>query len=556
MQQVILKPQTGKLKLWCYKLMPYLAIIFVMFFVTQSSPLYQHAYNDIDMSTSLAVAKAIHHGQVYMKDIFEQRGMYFYWLHLPGMALFHDNIYLAKLWVWLCEVTSFSLVYTIFNKIKKQPLINVILVIYLMSCFSYGEAAEPEVFILPIVAYTAYLGININKFNLKQDFILGVLFGIIIEIKYGSIGTIAGFYFAIGMYLLFKKQFKNFFKTAGIAVLGVLTAQVPLLINLIMQNNVVTYLHNYFLSNSSGLKDIANIRVNFLAHLAALTFFVAVVIWPLCKTLLKQKFLSKFVFFTQLLFGIGFALLISHYIDTYDLPLDLLLLAYSTVSFKEAFKFKNAPKFFKYLISGLAIVVFGATLFGRFRSVQNHLEGDRTTAPIVTASKLIARDKPNRTLLTLGDLSSNLYDYNSNYPNIFYFEQVSIPYSTYKKQYLDQIKYLKQKRPDWVMTNASLNDNQHPDKDIFNHLYTYRPDLYPKRYVQKAFKSDGKIYYRALRVPKVLLKNYVCVFDKIDYTRPSLYGYYSMQLWTRPSTAKRMHLKVYNEPHVDFKDII
>ena len=45
------------------------AIIFVMLFMTWCSPLIHYSYDATDMNVSMAIGKAMAHGQVYFKDI-------------------------------------------------------------------------------------------------------------------------------------------------------------------------------------------------------------------------------------------------------------------------------------------------------------------------------------------------------------------------------------------------------------------------------------------------------------------------------------------------------
>ena len=96
--------------------LPCSLLVLALLFMSWASPIYQHAYIAQDMNASFAISKAIAHGEVYFKDIFEQRGLYFYLLQLSAGYL---PYYQAKVVVWVLEVINFLLLYVVIFKMAK-----------------------------------------------------------------------------------------------------------------------------------------------------------------------------------------------------------------------------------------------------------------------------------------------------------------------------------------------------------------------------------------------------------------------------------------------------
>ena len=58
--------------------LPYLALILITLLLYTCSPIYINERGNVDIDTSFAVSNAMRHGYVLGRDIFEQRGLYFY----------------------------------------------------------------------------------------------------------------------------------------------------------------------------------------------------------------------------------------------------------------------------------------------------------------------------------------------------------------------------------------------------------------------------------------------------------------------------------------------
>lgn len=523
-----------------------------MLIFARTSPLYQHTYTEIDMNTSIGVAKALNHGQIFMRDIFEQRGLYFYWLYQLPMKITHDNYNLTRNFIGLIETFNFSLVYYIFNKIKPNKLINLLMLTLIITGNSFsatGVAGEPETLTLFIVAYVIYLTYNYQKFSQKQNLILGILFGVLIEVKYGAIMPVVAFYLIVGFKLLWQKRFKMFIKTASIALLGVLVAQVPLVIYELIKHNLANYIHYYFFFNSSNLIDQSRFSGLIIANLLIIVPLIALTILPITFSFRNYKInnviINLFIEFILSLIGIS---LIAHLVNCYSLPLTLYLWAMALPSFEQAYFSKSVPLVARIVLDTLFSMFVVLNIAISALNKYNTINESHYKQPLTPISKMI--NQQNGSVIMLDNLADNLWQENKSYPDLFHFERVNILYRNNQTQYLTQIKYLKTKKPDWVATRFIVKANKKP-LNAEEHLFLHRPDLYIKQHLYKNFTYQKHNYYVYSTLPKALVKNYVCVYAQTENYKAyhqAREDYHFYMLWTRSSIAKKHHLKVIPKP--------
>lgn len=489
-----------------YKLTPFICIILMALIFEPTSPFYHYGDGKYDMQISFAVVKALMHGEIYLKDIFEQRGLYFYWLSWPGMLT--NNIYFAQIWLWLIEIANFCGIYLLFQHLKKQPQINTLMTCLLMLFLYTMQAGEPEDLCLFVFAYTAYLVITIKKLSWQQNLLLGLLFGFIIEIKYGMIGIICGFYFGYGMYLLYKKQFKMFLQTVLVAVSGVLIAQIPLVIYELHINNLNNYLIEYFISNSSNLGNtLVNLSI-IIAYLPVLLMTTLVLLLPLKIAFTKLPKLNQWLFGSSMLFSLIFASLIGHYIQNYAWPIIILLfmlaMPYIKTDLHVTDKLNKLFVICSFVVTG-TLLLFNLKTQYRFFTIP---------APISYQMSQIIDENPGKAM-TLHALGDSIYLNNSEYPKLKHFETVNIDYDQNPTQYDAQKYYLETKKAKWVSMTINAN--------YFKSNYVPSPSQYESANLQlylKPKKLNLKIakirYFIYIPMYKPLLNNYNLVWLKGD----------------------------------------
>lgn len=533
MQKIFNHPKFVKVKPY----LPYLMIVLAFLVFSRASPFFTNGYRETDLNTMLSTMRSLLHGKVYYRDFFEQRGLYYLWIGLPGMAT--GSFYLGRVWLWLLEVISWLLTLHIFNKIKYHPWLNTSLLIFMLMLFGWQNSGEPEELVLFIFAYAVYLGLQ-KTITFKQNLLLGIALGIIIEMKYGMIGPVAGFYFGYGLCLLFSKQFKAFFKTTGVALGGVLIAQIPLIIYELAVNNLENYVKNYFFSNSGNLGHQTIITIISFArlNLGNAMMFMAVIslmIYAGWRTLNKQQ---KFIEISIFLFALIGASVIGHYYYHYPLDYTPVLVAMATIGVSQI-KWHKLPKPCDILITGTTLGLVGFTIGDAVTTSMHAFKIEQENLACKEESQIVARN-PTK-VLTFFNLANYIYTQNNGYPDLYFFERANITPKALPKMYSESIRYIREKKANWVAVSASLLPKQQSYNNMQSNVQAFPNEKFS--YTLYMVKSYGATRYAYLNVPNSLIKNYKLVFMKPNFDAASYREENNvMQLWARPSYLKKYHL--------------
>lgn len=451
--------------------LPCSLLVLALLFMSWASPIYQHAYIAQDMNASFAISKAIAHGEVYFKDIFEQRGLYFYLLQLSAGYL---PYYQAKVVVWVLEVINFLLLYVVIFKMAKlrqkpnkiQTIWITVLLLNLIFNSAFFNSASPEEWCLVPIAYSFYMFyvfVKNKKFTLKQSLFLGLAMGYVINIKYSNAMSIAGLFFGYGLYLLFNNKFKYFFETVLAAVDGVFLGFVPAFIYFAATHALPEYFKYYFFANASSI-SLKQIPSEILVYSLSLAIIILITILPIYLTLHQLNKASKLVLLSQAIFVLLGVSLIGRLAFNYVQPIIIMLIALAAPSGYLAYQvIKKMPKSFKILVLSAFGIAIGTSLFRsiaqpdfvastgfRMPSIQYYQDNNAKNAQY-RASRLI--DKyGGGSILSYGAITNTIFSYNKEYPKLFYFDQTTMSYDRYPKSVIEQINYLKQQRPVWVET--------------------------------------------------------------------------------------------------------
>lgn len=213
-----------------------LAAVGIMLLATRSSILYP-CNNWNDANSYFSVGKALFHGKMPYRDVFDQKGMYLYFFY--GLCYLVSHTSFKGVFIMEILLAFFDLV-GIFHILKlyiKKELALLLAPITLAVCFCsysfyYGGAAEEICF--PFLVWGLYLGIRYFKeeypaktMGWKTLLIAGVLAGMVANIKF----TVLGFFFAWMMMVAFSflahKDFWGAVKACLWFLLGMLLPFLP-----------------------------------------------------------------------------------------------------------------------------------------------------------------------------------------------------------------------------------------------------------------------------------------------------------------------------------------
>lgn len=570
------KKNDKKKRTWQYYtysyVIPFIGVVAILFFMSACSPLFQFEYNITDFNCTMSIAKAIGHGEVYFKDIFEQRGIYLYFIHLFVAFM---PYYYARLCVWILEVINLYCFYLILRmtgmkfgfKPKKHETWFVyswtaLLLVMLFPIWpTFSNPAAPEEWCIIPVAYAIYLTFKYDatqKLTLPESLLLGLGMGWIINVKYSVMMIPAGFFFGVGLHLLFTKRFKRFFEVAGTAIGGVILGSIPAFIYFAVNNAIGDWLKYYFLDNASSIGISTGPRIISYYMIMVGLFWILFMV-GCCLSIQKMTHLGRKIMLSVAVFGLLGVILIGRTGIAYPMPLMVLSNMMAIVGILGTKEWVwSAPKSFRYFMIIGQLFVIASYGFNMIRQpfyetgslrvlTPNYIKENNTKSESYKAGKIIEKFGGGK-VLTLGTITNDIYMYNNEYPKFFYFDQTTMSYKRYPKSFDTQLSYVAKGEPTWVefntMTsvmppNMSNKQYHHYVNGFYKSYRTMKdfnlaevtagvehralhPDQY-RTYGQETIYQNGYRYDVELSAPKVLLKNYALIYmglsEKGDITR-------------------------------------
>lgn len=190
----------------------------LIFFCSRSSPRY--AINNWDDTNSyFTIGRAILHGKVPYRDLFDQKGYLFYFIYALSACISEKSFAGVFLMEW-AEAFAALLAMDLLEQLYISPILSRIFIpvlgalIYSARCFWWGGSAEECM--LPFLLWGLYLVMRYyhrdypeKQASYRMILIGGILAGCIANIKFNSLG----FYFAWMALLFFAELFRG--KAAG-----------------------------------------------------------------------------------------------------------------------------------------------------------------------------------------------------------------------------------------------------------------------------------------------------------------------------------------------------
>jgi len=199
----------------------------MMTLASKCSPFY--AFNDwVDPHTMFSVGKAILHGMLPYRDVYEQKGPLLLLLHSAGALISFDSL----MGMWVLEIISCFFFLLFSFKIMRMrlgsdalPLLPVLaLIVYTAVSFDQGDSAEE--FCLPLITYALWVGYHRLKKNMLPKWhewiLIGVTSGCMLWMKYSMLGFYLGWIFALYLFAREKDMRLEILKGIGLIAVGVL----------------------------------------------------------------------------------------------------------------------------------------------------------------------------------------------------------------------------------------------------------------------------------------------------------------------------------------------
>lgn len=496
----------------------------------------------------LTMGKAMMHGVVPFKDIFEQRGLYMYVLHWVGILPQPSH------WLWIIEMINFYLIYQLLIKIFKLQSSKyttwkaciTLITLQFASCFNQG--ASPEEFMLLPNIYAIYLMLKhydgLTTVSNRERFLLALGLAFIFNVKYSNIGI-------IGVFLIFDliiNRYK-FISVIRIDICGFIVGWLPIIIYFGSHNYLLQFFHTYFIENakSTSIKSFSNWTIKYLTSIAANSLYIILYIMIFgVATYFVFRHVSRSI---KLLISISFIIellcisLIMRVGLSYSLSLQMMIIilgCYGSPYLIHSFLHKRWKWYQICLLIYpitiallLNIVIFSSHIKNSIFAIRilpismYHTLNQRHIGDI-NQSKLINKHN-NGLILSYGYIPTNIYLYNKSYPTqkIRYFDQTTIPYSSQPQAANSQYQYINNQTPKWIsmtipdITVKSYSQyasylSQKPLKNtIMNNIAASitatqeRISHHKNQYVIGLIKKDTN--YTVCYIPKTLLHHYTLI---------------------------------------------
>jgi len=461
---------------------------FIMTFCSYTSPAY---YFDVspDNNAFFTVGKAMMHGIVPYKDIFEQKGPYVYFLHGLAYLVSHRSFALIFVYEIATLVAAMYLVYRIAKLLDAHELpalltalLSPVLFLY-HPYYDYGDTVE--FFTLPFLLSLIYLILLLDRHDLTVShwwyFAQGALVGVVFLSKYTLLGAWIVFYLVMLVTRLVKRQWRALRQLVGWSAAGFLLTTVPWLVYFLATKSLGAFVNVYILFNTkvyltSSVAFFANLIQSMALvsqfYLSNVLFFLLGVVGTLVVTFERGVFHSNFtrgLYLVATLGGDMFALygyqagavyqyyeLI--YFASFVLPFavfcQLLFRHLSLPNGDDSFAILATLVIGWFLVLGVNNNVTNSKVFPNNASVTEETTRVPQQPAQVDFGNYMRQSGLPLTLLNYGSIDMGFYTASGAVPSTYYFQNYNIAQSAAPQILRSQVDQIRQHKVEWVVLNT------------------------------------------------------------------------------------------------------
>ena len=469
-----------------------IAFIFILINSVSTSFLYQYA--GYDSAIFMLVGKAVAEGQTLYVDIFDHKGPAFFFFEALMMKIGGVRF------VFFCQIINLSIiffsVYKIFglfcNKLKYFLIPFVVLITYLSSTFEAGNLTEEYSITLIFIAFYFGLKYSIGEKDehpVKYSFLYGAVFGLLALTRLTNAISICTLVFAIFLYLLYKKEWKNIISNICSFILGVIFVSLPFYVYFVSVNGLEDMIYATFTFNFKYASTFSNsiewslkeliyqIRIwapNIFAVLSAFVF----VHYSTQKNIKLLLIVLLTGIFTPLVLTKG--LKTDHYMTLSSVPFLIGVILFVGTLFT-----KNCPGYIKYIL-GLFLLSMCIYFTKKGMEITNayKIMGPGTSFYYLDkglVQKLIPEDEKDSVFGY--NLASNWYLETDIIPPFKFYTAQEIWTRTDSLVYFETNKYLESKPPKWIVI---------PDARIVNSTVGVDSNPLLKRMLENDYTLKGE----------------------------------------------------------------
>ncbi|USS91235.1 ArnT family glycosyltransferase [Fructilactobacillus carniphilus] len=467
-----------------------------------SSPLYDFNYTG-DNNNYLTVGKALMHGMVTYRDVFEQKGPYVYLLYGLASKISFTTFWGAALFeiigLWLITLVTWKLDSLWFKQRNAVLLALASVILVLMEpYYSYGGTVEFWVYpaILSALLVVCQFDQGLPELPKWQWIFQGFLVGVIFLAKYSLLGTWIAFFGGLAIWLILQKNWREFGRMIGWAGLGFSLSTIPWLLYFAWQRALPAFIRVYFIDNltlysknrGTPLQKLGHSGLE-LAHFLTLeqpilgiivVLGLGFLIWQ--RTIIRHP--TKWLLIVMMLSNALFALYGGQFGPYYDLAYfpDLLFCALlvlvglkTLLSSVTKWRWNQHPVrndvLFLIVLGGSLMLLnqnpWSSRLVPNNPSVTLHPTAQRQEPAQLQFGKIMRQQSQGRpTLLTFDFLENGFYLTAGAYPTVYFFEKNNIPETKLPAMLATGINAMKRKQVEWVVIATPPTNNWERGKSL------------------------------------------------------------------------------------------
>lgn len=500
---------------------------FIMLICSYTSPAFYFDYSP-DNNAFFTVGKAMAHGQVLYKDIFEQKGPYIYLLHIIAYLVAQRSFVFIYFYESLTLIASMYLTYRIAKLVLTTPqallvgILSPALFLY-HPYYDYGDTAE--FFALPLILSLIYLIMLLVVYHLRVSpwwfFAQGLFVGIEFFSKYTLLGGWIAFYLFMGVYLLRRKKWQMLQRLILWSGAGFLLATVPWIVYFAVVHGLKSFIAVYFLFNTqvymtSSVSFFANLvqSASLLSQffLSSVVFFMLGLVGTLAITFRTDILPGAFAKSLYLLVFLGndiFALYgyssgnVFQYYQLVYFPFFVLPLIYFCKFFFDRQTIRSDDDALTilatilvslFLVLGVNNNFTSSRLFPNNASVTDrHTKVPQAPAQTEFGDLMRAQTTGKMTLLNYGSIDMGFYTASGAVPTQYYFQNYNIPAKSDPTILNSQVNAIRHKQVEWVVFNTPAGKSPQAWKGL-----SYKPGQI----------TDGNLNPGTAQMSKILYRNY------------------------------------------------
>ncbi|WP_141107689.1 hypothetical protein [Butyrivibrio sp. YAB3001] len=453
------------------------AVLFLLL-ASRSSLLYV-CNNWDDANSYFSMGKALFNGKVLYRDVFDQKGMYLYFLYGLAYLVSHTTfkgVFLLEIILGTLDIIGFNKILSLYTKKRIAALLAPLPFMTIVSSRSFWWGGAAEEICLPIYIWGLYILLDYfkNKYpdstmSFKRIFIGGLLAGLIANIKFTGLGFFFAWMALVWLAFLTHKEFVSSIKACVIFLLGMFVPFVPWIIYFALNHALYDWYWGYvyinvFLYPNEAMGGIFG-RIYTMAKILYWLIwdnfmYFAFVILGLFYSLLKrnQKILTRFaapILFAFMFMGIFIG---GRELPYYSLPLSVfsvlgVALCGEVIDFFLAKRKENSMSGFgvkDILISVLLCAFSTIIIYFTSMNIPFLAETKENMFLYRFRDEVLTEDDP--TLLNIGCLDAGLYTLTGIVPSCRWFQTQTLDVPEPENNpYKEQDRYIKEAMTDFVI---------------------------------------------------------------------------------------------------------